>query len=126
VSEVRTIIEFNIGTTIARTVSLNHNIPAEVGHTLSFDHPSMKECISGTVTRISHVVFLDATALTYIDVAVQGMGSEAISDQRLSDIVDNIPNELNANPNDEPFGESPYFYPPNYGLKGSPNKQQGE
>jgi len=77
VSEVRTIIEFNIGTTIARTVSLNHNIPTEVGHTLSFDHPSLKECISGTITRISHTVFLDASAITYIDVAVQGMGSNS-------------------------------------------------
>lgn len=72
--ETRTIIDFRKDGGLARSVSVNHTIPnVAVGQSFAFDHPSMLHGLVGTVTRISHVVFLgDEPPLTYIDVEVLG------------------------------------------------------
>lgn len=70
---MRMSIEFQSGGNIIRTVVLNEQLNnLAVGQDISFDHPSVKECLSGTITRISHVVFLsDGPPLTYVDVELE-------------------------------------------------------
>lgn len=69
---MRMAIEFKRGDEILRTVTLNeplHNLA--VGQRMAFDHPQMKECLSGRIINIQHVVFLGSEKpLTYVDVEV--------------------------------------------------------
>lgn len=70
---MRMSIEFNKNEVTRRTVVLKECLPnLAVGQDIFFDHPSAKECLSGTITRISHAVFLaDEPPLTYVNVEVE-------------------------------------------------------
>lgn len=70
--QFRTIIEFKKDGRLVRSTSTIHHFPsAAVGQTMTFDHPITSQCVTGTITKIHHVVFLgDEVPLTYIDVEV--------------------------------------------------------
>lgn len=69
--QVRTVVEFYNGGELIRSVSLTHELNVLVGEEISFDHPSLNQCLHGRVTKRNHVVFLaEGTPLTYIDVVV--------------------------------------------------------
>lgn len=77
--KIRTIVTFqrtrqDVPTIVIREVFLKKTIPnVFVGQTLTFDHPSLTECLHGTVMNIQHVVYLasDEYPVTYIDVEIQ-------------------------------------------------------
>lgn len=68
----KTQIEFRKGDQIIRSHTSVHDLHGIcVGESIMFDHPQIHQCMSGKVTKVSHVVFLgDGHPLTYIDVEV--------------------------------------------------------
>ena len=73
-SNPRTIVEFKDRRTdqILRTQPIDVEIPnVKVGNRLAFDHPQLDKCLSGIVTNVQHVIFLDEPPITYVDVEVK-------------------------------------------------------